>query len=232
MKTSFSGVAAIALALAVCGGPVLAQAAAPAQTAAPAAVQAPHRARMAEPVSQTDFVQRRVARLRGADANGDGQVTAEEMRAHAQTRQAERAAEQAKRRAAVFDRLDADKDGVLSRAEFEARSERAEHSQRAGRMGARHRMARDGGGRMNRAARPDAAQRGQSRFPIVIADVETKAAETFARMDANRDGVLTVDERRAAMQADRAERREKHEQRRVERRSGASAASPSAPASE
>uniref|UniRef100_UPI00403DAEB4 hypothetical protein n=1 Tax=Brevundimonas sp. LF-1 TaxID=3126100 RepID=UPI00403DAEB4 len=66
-----------------------------------------------QPISQADFVQRRVERLRAADANGDGQVTAEEMRAHAQARRAER-------RAAQFDRLDADKDGSISRAEFVA----------------------------------------------------------------------------------------------------------------
>ncbi|MNI05128.1 hypothetical protein D3C73_580730 [compost metagenome] len=70
------------------------------------------------------------------------------------------------------------------------------------------------------------AQRAESRFPIVIAESERKATEAFARMDANRDGVLTVEERRAAMQAGRAEMRQKREQRR------SNPASPSAPASE
>lgn len=107
MKTTFGGVAALALTLAV-GGAAIAQT--HVQTQASAA--APQRARMAEPVSQADFVQRRVARLRAADANRDGQVTAEEARAFAQARRAEA-------RAAQFDRLDVNKDGVLSRDEFE-----------------------------------------------------------------------------------------------------------------
>ena len=192
MKTTFSGVAALALALAV-GGTAMAQ--------TPAA---PSRARMAEPVSQADFVQRRVERLRAADANGDGQVTAEEMRARAQARRAEA-------RTVRFDRLDVNKDGALSRAEFEAPLAGGD---RAGRMARGHRGMGERG----------MAPRAETRFPVVIADAERKAAEAFARMDANQDGVVSIEERRAARpQVKRIERR-------IERR--AAPASPSAPASE
>lgn len=207
MKMTFGGVAVLALTLAV-GGTAIAQ-------DSPAAS---HRARTAEPVSQADFVQRRVERLRAADANGDGQVTAEEMRAYGQARRAERLS-------ARFDRLDANKDGALSRAEFEAPQARGDRMGGGRHDGARmmrgHRGqgARDRGGRMG-------APRAESRFPIVIAESERKATEAFARMDANRDGVLTVEERRAAMQTGRAEMRQKREQRR------SNPASPSAPASE
>ncbi len=72
------------------------------------------------------------------------------------------------------------------------------------------------------------ARGGEGRFPIVIADVERRANEAFARMDANSDGVLTQDERRAAMRANRGDMRQGHEQRRAR----TPAASPSAPASE
>jgi hypothetical protein len=72
------------------------------------------------------------------------------------------------------------------------------------------------------------ARGGESRFPIVIADVERRANEAFARMDANSDGVLTQDERRAAMRANRGDMRQGREQRRAR----TPAASPSAPASE
>ncbi|WP_046651681.1 hypothetical protein [Brevundimonas diminuta] len=209
MKKSFSGMAVLASALAVSGA---AMAQATARTQTPDA--RPHHAQMAEPVSKADFVQRRVERLRAADANSDGQVTAEEMRTYAQARRAER-------RAARFDRLDANNDGVLDREEFNtprARGERGEG------MGARH-----GGGRNHRDANMRGMARGgEGRFPIVIADVERRANEAFARMDANSDGVLTQDERRAAMRANRGDMRQRHEQRRAR----TPAASPSAPASE
>lgn len=217
MKTTFSGVAALALALAV-GGGAMAQASGqvPARPQAPDA--RPHHAQMAEPVSQADFVQRRVQRLRAADANSDGQVTAEEMRAYAQARRAER-------QGARFDRLDANKDGVLDRDEFNTPRARGERGEGMG--------GRPGGGRNDRgghggANRHGMARGGESRFPIVIADVERRTNEAFARMDANRDGVLTQDERRAAMRANRADMRQRHEQRRAR----TPAASPSAPASE
>lgn len=207
MKKSFSGMAVLASALAVSG-------AAMAQAPVQAPDARPHHAQMAEPVSKADFVQRRVERLRAADANSDGQVTAEEMRTYAQARRAER-------RAARFDRLDANNDGVLDREEFNTPRARGE---RGDGMGGRH-----GGGRNHRDANMRGMARGgESRFPIVIADVERRANEAFARVDANSDGVLTQDERRAAMRANRGDMRQRHEQRRAR----TPAASPSAPASE
>jgi Ca2+-binding EF-hand superfamily protein len=213
MNKTLGGVAVIAV-LTVFSGVAVAQTAAP---------QRPARAAMAQPVTQADFVQRRVERLRAADANHDGTVTAEEMRAAGQAKRAER-------RAAAFDRLDANKDGSISRAEFEApradgqraaRGERGQRGPRAGHVGPGHRGGMHGGTqRMGRS--------GEGRAPIIIAEAERKATEAFTRLDANRDGTLTVEERRAGMQARRAEMREK----RQERRQAAPAASPSTPASE
>lgn len=210
MNKTLGGIAAIAI-LTVFGGVAVAQTAAP---------QRPARAAMAQPVSQADFVQRRVERLRAADANRDGTVTAEEMRAAGQAKRAER-------RAAMFDRLDANKDGAISRAEFEApradgqRAGRGERGPRADHAGRGHR------GGMQRGAQR-MGRNGEGRFPIVIAEAEQKATEAFTRLDANRDGTLTGEERRAGMQARRAEMREK----RQERRQAVPAASPSTPASE
>lgn len=206
MKTTFSGAAGLALALAISGTAI-------AQT--PSA--APHRPRTAEPVSQADFVQRRVERLRAADANGDGRVTAEEMRAHGQARRAERLS-------ARFDRLDANRDGALSRAEFGAPQVRRDRMD-----GARIMRGHRGHGRRAMGGRL-AGQGAEARFPIVIAEVERKANEAFARLDANRDGLLSGEERRAALQASRVETRQK----RAPRRSvpASTSASPSAPASE
>lgn len=213
MNKTLGGAAAIAF-LTAFGGVAVAQ------TAAPAAPQRPARAAMAQPVTQADFVQRRVERLRAADANRDGTVTAEEMRAAGQAKRAER-------RAALFERLDANKDGSISRAEFEApradgqRAGRGERGQRAEHAGRGHR------GGMHRGAER-MARGGEGRFPIVIAEAERKATEAFTRLDADRDGTLTVEERRAGMEARRAEMRQK----RQERRQAAPAASPSTPASE
>lgn len=217
MNKTLGGVAAIAF-LTAFGGVAVAQTAAPA---------APQRPAMAQPVTQADFVQRRVERLRAADANRDGTVTAEEMRAAAQAKRVER-------RTALFERLDANKDGSISRAEFEApraygqragqwagRSERGHRGPRAEHAGRGHR------GGMHRGAER-MARGGEGRFPIVIAEAEQKAAQAFTRLDADRDGTLTVGERRAGMEARRAEMRQK----RQERRQAAPAASPSTPASE
>lgn len=134
-------------------------------------------------MTRETLVDRQVERLRAMDADGDGQVS----QAEAEASRAERMAE---RRVAAFDRLDADKDGMISRAEFEARPERA--GPRAAHRGPR-------GERR--------AQRVAERYPISIAEAETRAAERFARMDANGDGQVTADERRAARDAMRAERR-------------------------
>ena len=58
------------------------------------------------------------ARLAPADTNGDGKVSKEEMRAYYQSRRGEM-------RAKAFDRIDANNDGVITRAEWDAHEPRA-----------------------------------------------------------------------------------------------------------
>lgn len=173
----------------------------------------------AAPVAQADFVQARVARLTAMDANNDGQVSVEEMRAARQARRAERLT-------ARFARLDADDDGVLSKTEFEAQP-----AARAGRE-ARNapRLRRDRrmhAGQMMRPVAGAEARTGTRRAaqPIVIADVRAKAEQRFAAMDTDQDGVVTGVERQASRQAARQTQR----QHRMERRA-ARAAAPAAPA--
>lgn len=157
---------------------------------------APRASRMQAPVSEAQFVERRVQDLRAADNNNDGQVSAEERRAYAQSRQAERLA-------ARFARLDTNGDGQISREEFAAGNRhqgRMQHGRRAGRGGEDH--------------------------VVVLAEAEQKARADFARLDANKDGQVTAQERRAAFETAREARREQRQTRRARQ------ASPSAAVSE
>lgn len=146
-------------------------------------------------LSQAEFVGRWVQRLTAADANSDGSVTPDEMRVARQARVAARAD-------AGFDRMDADDDGAISRAEFDARREARAHNgpRRAGPGATR-------GARMGMHG------------PVVIAEAQGRAEQAFARLDGDSDGFITVAERQAGRQAMREHRRERQ-------------ASPEAPASE
>ena len=71
---------------------------------------------------------------------------------------------------------------------------------------------------------------GRERGPVMISEVAAKLGERFDKMDANRDGVISPDERRAAMTAHRADRQARRAERQAAR-PASQAASP-APASE
>lgn len=113
------------------------------------------------------------ARFDRRDANRDGTID-----------QADRQA----RRGQMFDRIDTDRDGAISRAEFDARTE-----QRAERRGKRMaRMERRGGYR---------AMMHAARGPVTRQVFVDRALSTFDKADANRDGTVTVAERKAAREA-------------------------------
>lgn len=136
-------------------------------------------------ISQAEFFDHRVARLTAADADADGLVTREEMRAAMQARRADRADRR-------FARLDADGDGAVTRTEFDAA--RGERGPRRDRL---HRRA------------------GADRGPVVIADRRAKLGERFARLDADSDGFVAADEQRAAREARREQRHERRVARRI-----------------
>lgn len=194
--------------------------------AAPAVAQsagaqnpAPRMARAQAPQSEADYVARRTQDLRAADANSDGQVTPEERRAQRQKMRAERTE-------ARFTRLDSNADGQISREEFAAGNSRmgrmahargeGMHPRGEGHMRTRTNMRQNM--RQNMGTHHAMAEQ-----TISIANAEQKARESFVRLDANRDGQVTAEERRAARQAS-------HQARRAER--NARQPSPSAPVSE
>lgn len=182
------------------------------------AQQAPARSMRADAdgdsrLSRTEFVNQRVQRLTAMDADRDGSVSADERRAAMQARMAGRAD-------ARFDRLDANDDGAVSRAEFDAARETGREARA------------DRGPRPMRAHRgPARGQRGMARMeargPVVIAEVQARAEQAFARLDADSDGFVTAVEARAGRQAMREQRRERMVERRAARH-----ASPRATASE
>ncbi len=159
-------------------------------------------------ISQTEFVQGRVARLTAVDANRDGSVSAEERRSGIDTRRNQQAS-------ARFDRADVDGNGALSREEFI--SLHGQPGERAGRGG-------PGRGAEGRGPR------GEGRGPVAIAEVQARSTAAFARMDKDGDGYLTAEERRSARGDMRKDRREHRAERRAAR--GTETPSPSTAASE
>ena len=113
----------------------------------------------------------------------------------------------------------------ISRAEFDAghaarpdRAERGPGPERA-RSGPR-------GGPRHAMRGPEGRERG----PVVISEVAAKLGEQFDKMDADRNGVVTADERRADMTAHRAERRAERGGERQQRRAVRPAQQPASPA--
>ena len=132
------------------------------------------------------------------DVNRDGAISTQEV-AEGHARFAERFRERRDPNTA-FDRMDADKNGSISRDEFaNVREKRVERrtirrEQRSdGAGGGKQAMRRHGrfGGRM--IAMADADKDGR----ITLAEAEALALQHFDRLDANRDGQVTPEERRA-----------------------------------
>ncbi|MBN8552285.1 MAG: EF-hand domain-containing protein [Caulobacterales bacterium] len=131
-------------------------------------------------ISQAEFVAAAMQRFDSGDANRDGTVTAEEMRAGMEARRTERRGE-------MFARMDANGDGAISRAEFDARPQRGGDAERGGRRGGHHGWRRGGRGH---GGGGELAADGVTR-----AEAQTRAESRFERMDRNNDGFLTQEDR-------------------------------------
>ena len=184
-----------------------------------AALAQPQARPAGQPLTREALAARVDARFARLDANRDGAITQEELRARRGARQegrgerrGQRQAQRGERRAEAFARLDTDRDGSISRAEFEARPqlsreqrmERRQH--RAERRGARGE--RRGGGMFARVGArllqtADADRDGR----VTREEARQGALAMFDRVDRDRDGTISQDERRAARQAFGGQRR-------------------------
>jgi hypothetical protein len=143
-------------------------------------------------VTRQQVIARADQRFARLDADHDGRVTPDEVRATAGHRRDEA-------RQPIFDRLDANHDGNISRDEFaQAHAAHAAQEGPEGRHGG-HMGSRPGGpggpegGRGRNAAR----MFGDQGF-ATLEQMRARALERFDRADANHDGTLTAAERHAA----------------------------------
>ena len=140
------------------------------------------------------------------DRNRDGFVTQAEANSFRTSIHGERQERRLERRQARFQRLDQNRDGAISREEFFARGDRAERREnrrerRSERRERRMERRADHGLRFGARAfqRMDANRDGR----VSLAEATEQRLRRFDRLDSNRDGRVTREERRSF----RAERR-------------------------
>lgn len=154
--------------------------------------------------TRSEVVQRARAMFARVDTNRDGYITQAEgqaMRGEKRQRMGGKRMAQAAdpaRRAEMFGRIDTNRDNMISRDEWtraEAmRGEGRAEGRRGGRGGERMAMRGRAGGAMMRMADTNRDQR------ISLAEAETAALQRFDRVDLNRDGRITREERQQARQ--------------------------------
>ncbi|SNS37056.1 EF-hand domain-containing protein [Sphingopyxis indica] len=163
------------------------------------------------------------------DADGNGVLTRAEAQAHATEKfakmdangdgkldQSDREAKRAEMHAKMFERLDADKDGSISKAEWDQRAADRE-AKRDGWRGKRM-AAADGergmrghhgmrGGHHGMSGGRDMMMKADTDGDKAIsqAEFQTAALARFDAADTNKDGQVTAEERRAARDAMRAQ---------------------------
>lgn len=177
-------------------------------------------------INAADRAAKRAERFAATDTNNDGELTKAEMTAAREARKAEKQERRMERRESRmeqrFERLDTDNSGGVSQAEMDAAQQaRAERrgEARSERRGGGDRMGMHRGGKGMKGG-----GKGMGRMMLRMADANNDqqvtraefdtAVEThFAQMDADNDGTVTADERKAARKAMRDTMREKRGER-------------------
>ena len=166
-----------------------------------------------EPTTRAEVEAQVKERFAAVDTNKDGAVTKAEADAHATSMKADWQAKAAEHHARMFTEMDTDKNGQISRAEFDA----AHQARMTGREEAHDDGRKMGGGRMMMHHGPGEGM-GQMWFDridankdgkVTLAEALAKPLEMFDRADANKDGTLTPEERKAAWEARLADRKDK-----------------------
>ena len=167
-----------------------------------------HGTAKAERVHSRADVQGKVAKhFARADADRDGFVTKAEADAAAQamrTRIQQRMTERGGKRgmgAALFERMDANRDGSVSRVEFDAATAHRQH--RLAERKLRRSGHRSGMIGAHMFAMADTNKDGR----VALQEAQAAALQHFDMADADRDGMVTRDERRQMRQRMRDERR-------------------------
>jgi Ca2+-binding EF-hand superfamily protein len=155
------------------------------------------------PTTRAELLAKVQERFVKVDADKDGAITRAEFDAHRATMKAEHEARRAQRRAEHFAELDTDKSGQLSKEEFSApRSEGERHGHRGmhhGGWGKMHGMGMGGG--EGWFDRLDANKDGR----VTLAEAQAVPLAMFNKADVNKDGTVTPEERKAAWEAMRGE---------------------------
>lgn len=146
-------------------------------------------------ISQAEFVAGALQRFDRNDANRDGTLTADEMRAGMEARRNER-------RGQMFARMDTNGDGAISRAEFDAQAE-ARADGHGGERGG-HRVGRRGWGRGHGGHGGHGGGGEMAADGVTRAEAQARAEARFARMDRNDDGYLSAEDRQGRRHHDQA----------------------------
>jgi Ca2+-binding EF-hand superfamily protein len=172
------------------------------------------------PVTRADMLAQTAKRFAALDANKDGVVTQAEYDQAREAMKARRAEQRKQRMDERFTRLDTNKDGQLSKAEFDAGHAQQPDKARAGgaeghggpmrfhrgQRGGMAGMPGMGGGAGGFFARLDANKDGK----VTLAEFQAGPVAMFDRADTNKDGIVTPAERQAARQTMRDAWKAKH----------------------
>ncbi len=152
--------------------------------AAALAWPAPDQQERGADVSRQQVIDQTAQRFVRLDLDGDGTVTTEEMKAaHRQRRE--------QHSARMFERMDLGRDGQISRAEFDQVRSRMEERRGERRRRAMAGQAVRGGARAGdrSAGNPES---------LTLEQMQERALARFDRLDPDRDGRVTSEERRSA----------------------------------